>query len=192
MQQLLDKAETVAVRPRKRLWAPVALVPAGLACSAPLALKAPGDAVAQRSETSALTPVPGAPASFADLVAKVKPSVVSIQVLASGERPSRRSRRPSRRGGAKPFPDLPDDHPLNEFFRGIPRGENAVPGRPRGTPRRRRRAQGSGFVISADGYVVTNNHVISGADKIVVSFDEKEKLPAKLIGTDPRTDLALL
>ena len=53
-------------------------------------------------------------------------------------------------------------------------------------------AQGSGFVISADGYVVTNNHVIDGATKIHVSFDDQEKLEAELVGTDPRTDVALL
>jgi len=59
-------------------------------------------------------------------------------------------------------------------------------------PRAPTLAQGSGFVISADGYVVTNNHVIDGAQKIQVSFDDREKLDAELVGTDPRTDLALL
>jgi serine protease Do len=161
----------------------------GLAVIAAGNLVAPAPAQAQlrTSETPAFAPVPGAPPTFADLVAKVKPSVVSIQVVAGGDNTPGR---PARRGspGTKPFPDLPDDHPLNEFFRGMPRGENG-----RRTPQRpRRRAQGSGFVISADGYVVTNNHVISGANKIVVSFDEKEKIPAELVGTDPRTDLALL
>jgi serine protease Do len=53
-------------------------------------------------------------------------------------------------------------------------------------------AQGSGFVISADGYVVTNNHVIDGASKIQVSFDDQEKLDAEMVGTDPRTDIALI
>lgn len=161
----------------------------GLAVIAAGNLVAPAPAQGQlrSSETPAFAPVPGAPPTFADLVARVKPSVVSIQVVAGGDNTPGR---PARRGspGTKPFPDLPDDHPLNEFFRGMPRGENG-----RRTPQRpRRRAQGSGFVISADGYVVTNNHVISGANKIVVSFDEKEKIPAELVGTDPRTDLALL
>lgn len=53
-------------------------------------------------------------------------------------------------------------------------------------------AQGSGFVITADGYVVTNNHVVDGATKIQVSFDDQEKMEAELVGTDPRTDVALL
>ena len=61
------------------------------------------------------------------------------------------------------------------------------PGAPRPT-----QAQGSGFVISPDGYVVTNNHVIDGAGKILVSFDKDNKYDAELIGTDQRTDIALL
>lgn len=192
MQRLPGHAQNEAARPSKSLLKPVTLAVAGLAVAATVALVAPGNVHAQRSTPSALTPVPGAPASFADLVARVKPSVVSIQVVAGGQSSNRNSRRSSPRSGAKPFPDLPNDHPLNEFFRGMPRGENGQRGPRRGTPRRRRQAQGSGFVISADGYVVTNNHVIAGADKIMVSFDQKDKLPAKLIGTDPRTDLALL
>jgi serine protease Do len=163
---------------------------AALAIFAAMSLTGPAPSQAQlnSSEAPAFSPVLGAPPTFADLVARVKPSVVSIQVVAGGESRPRRSTRRRSPGGTKPFPDLPDDHPLNEFFRGMPRGE----GTPRARPTPRRRAQGSGFVISADGYVVTNNHVIAGAQKIVVSFDEKEKIPAELVGTDPRTDLALL
>ncbi len=81
------------------------------------------------------------------------------------------------------LPDLPDDHPLNEFFRNMPkefRGQRPT------------QAQGSGFVISADGYVVTNNHVIDNAGKIQVTFDQNNKYEADLVGTDQRTDLALL
>jgi serine protease Do len=81
------------------------------------------------------------------------------------------------------LPDLPDDHPLNEFFRNMPkefRGQRPT------------QAQGSGFVISADGYVVTNNHVIDNAGSIHVSFDQNNKYDAELVGTDQRTDLALL
>ena len=176
MQQLGGNAHNRTVRSPHRLLKPATMLVAGLACAATVALVVPHNAVAQRTTPNALTPVPGAPASFADLVARVKPSVVSIQVASGGRRTaSRGSRgaRPGPRGGAKPFPDLPNDHPLNEFVRGMPRGENGRPNRPRGgQPRRRRQAQGSGFVISADGYVVTNKHVISAADKIMVSFDQ--------------------
>ncbi len=177
-----------------RYWKPLTITAAGVALVASVVTLPPQQAVAQRStQPAAVAPVPpGAPSSFVDLVAKVKPSVVSIQVASRGSRTQSRSKRGQQRRGAKPFPDLPNDHPLNEFFRGMPRGQNPGARPRRGTPRRRRQAQGSGFVISADGYVVTNNHVISGAEKILVSFDDKEKLPAELIGTDPRTDLALL
>ncbi|MBX9925905.1 MAG: Do family serine endopeptidase, partial [Hyphomicrobiaceae bacterium] len=134
--------------------------------------------------------------SFADLVEKVKPSVVSISVT-NGEKakvaagpggpgtPPGPGNRGGRGGGIPGLPDLPEDHPLNEFFKNLPRGP-ADPGE------RPSLAQGSGFVISADGYVVTNNHVVENAKKIHVSFDEKQKFEADLIGTDPRTDLALL
>jgi serine protease Do len=87
------------------------------------------------------------------------------------------------------LPDLPDDHPLNEFFKNLPKEFRGLPnpGGPRPSL-----AQGSGFVISADGYVVTNNHVIDNASKIQVSFDKDNKFEAELVGTDSRTDIALL
>jgi serine protease Do len=161
---------------------------------AALATVAPAPLLAQRSDAPQVqTPFGRAPLSFADIVEKVKPAVVSIHV-ASGGGPRVASRGgPRGRGGDNgrdPFPQLPDDHPLNEFFKNLPRdfGGGGVPQ----APQRRTMAQGSGFVISPDGYVVTNNHVVSGASKIEVSFDEREKLDADLIGTDPRTDLALL
>ncbi len=133
-------------------------------------------------------PVALAPYTFADIAEKVRPAVVSIHVTA-GAAP--RVAAPGRGGGRDPLPELPDDHPLKEFFKNLPRefggGGSGGPEGPR-----RSMAQGSGFVISADGYVVTNNHVISGGSKIQVSFDEREKIDAELIGTDPRTDIALL
>jgi serine protease Do len=132
-----------------------------------------------------------APLSFADVVERVKPAVVSIQVSGAtpklakntpkGGRPDR-DRGEGNRGDGGSIPELPDDHPLNEFFRNMPKEF-----RPRPT-----QAQGSGFVISADGYVVTNNHVIENASKVQVIFDQYNKYEADLVGTDARTDLALL
>ncbi|HEY7549984.1 MAG TPA: trypsin-like peptidase domain-containing protein, partial [Hyphomicrobiaceae bacterium] len=87
------------------------------------------------------------------------------------------------------LPDLPDDHPLSEFFKRLPPEFRGQPGPAPGRPSL---AQGSGFVISADGYVVTNNHVIDGASRIQVSFDKDNKHDAELIGSDQRTDVALL
>ena len=156
-----------------------------------LSLLAPAPVVAQRADPAAgiQTPFGRAPLTFADLVDRVKPAVVSIHVSAGGARAATKG---GNRGGA--FPDLPDDHPLNEFFRNLPKEFRGQPGQPgQGTPNPRPTlAQGSGFVISADGFVVTNNHVIDSATKIQVSFDDQVKHEAELIGTDPRTDIALL
>jgi serine protease Do len=132
-----------------------------------------------------------APLSFADIVERVKPAVVSIQVIAGGgpkvaKSPFPRRDRDGDRGqdrGWDSFPNLPDDHPLNEFFRNMPRDLR---------PPRPTQAQGSGFVISPDGYLITNNHVIDSATKVQVIFDQNNKYEADLVGTDQRTDLALL
>jgi serine protease Do len=133
-----------------------------------------------------------APLSFADIVERVRPAVVSISVSASGPRVSRNAQpqpgTPPQKKGTRPdlFPDLPEDHPFNELFKNLPKEFRGTP-----TPRPAL-AQGSGFVISADGFVVTNNHVVDGATKITVTFDESNKHEATLVGTDPRTDLAVL
>jgi serine protease Do len=139
-----------------------------------------------------------APLSFADIADRVKPSVVSIFV--SGGQPKVAQNTPlpgptpkgptPRRGapeGGGGIPGLPDDHPLNELFKNFPRGpqQGPQPGMPS-------LAQGSGFIISDDGYVVTNNHVVENGSKIQVTLDDKEKLDAELIGADARTDIALL
>ena len=89
----------------------------------------------------AVVPFANAPASFNVLVKQVRPAVVSIQVSSGGKKTSSRRRR-----GGRNFPDLPDDHPLNEFFKkfGGGKGQGFVPRMPT-------RAQGSGFIISPDG-----------------------------------------
>jgi serine protease Do len=151
-----------------------------------------------------------APASFADIVERVKPAVVSILVKGGGGTkvaglpkgaPGGKGGQgapgaPGAPGGQIPgMPDLPEDHPLYEFFKrfGAPGGQGGGGQGGRGFPSPEpRQAQGSGFFISADGYVVTNNHVVDNASKIEVAIDDKEKYEAELIGTDARTDLALL
>lgn len=143
----------------------------------------PASAQAQKKYDSVQTPYGRAPLSFADLVEKVRPAVVSIHVKG-------KSRAVAQRPGQKfrGIPDLPEDHPLNEFFKRFKKDRNA-------TPNRRRRpslAQGSGFFISEDGYIVTNHHVINNANEIQITRDGGEKLTAKLIGSDPRTDIALI
>ena len=126
---------------------------------------------------------------FADLVEAVKPAVVSILVEAE------ESPRDFQRGGDQfnfNFPDLPEDHPFRDFFDqfGDQFGRPG-PGAP-GQPPRHFMAAGSGFVISADGYVVTNNHVVENATKVTVVFDDGTEQVAEIVGTDERTDLAVL
>jgi serine protease Do len=139
---------------------------------------------------------PGAPMSFADLVDRVKPAVVSISVTSGNPRTARNQpqapgKRPPSRGGPQDMiPEGPEGDALRRFFDQLPREFGGGGGG--SGPQRPALSQGSGFVISEDGYVVTNNHVIDGATKITVAFDENNKHEAKLIGTDQRTDLALL
>src|SRR5918992_264123 len=86
-------------------------------------------------------------------------------------------------------PDLPPGHPLERFFREF---REQQPGGPRQAPRRRAQAQGSGFFVSADGYVVTNNHVVENGAEVEIVTDEGRTLEAKVVGTDSKTDLAVL
>nr|WP_169795919.1 DegQ family serine endoprotease [Pseudoponticoccus marisrubri] len=115
----------------------------------------------------------GAPESFAELAERISPSVVNITT----------STTVAGRGGPRGI--VPEGSPFEDFFREFQ--DRGQPNRPR-----RSSALGSGFVISEDGYVVTNNHVIEGADEILVEFFEGFELPAELVGTDPNTDIALL
>lgn len=133
-----------------------------------------------------------APTTFADVVERVSPSVVSIRVT-SGNRLANTSRgdEDGDENGQIPFPDLSPDHPLNEFFRDLPR-RFGQQGPNRRIQPRLQRSQGSGFVISEDGYVVTNNHVVRNAGEVSVVFGRDEEYTAKVVGTDARTDLALL
>ncbi len=129
--------------------------------------------------------------NFADLVEAVKPAVVSITVEGNSEGNSR----DLQRGGEQfrfNFPDLPDDHPFKDFFEQFG-NEFGNQGQGNGQrPSRKFMAAGSGFVISADGYIVTNNHVVDNADKVTVTFENGDEMSATVIGTDPKTDLAVV
>ena len=120
------------------------------------------------------------PTGFADIVEKVKPAVISVRVkIATGPQLSDDDDRP-----------FPRNSPMERFFRrfGMPDG---VPGGGR-RGHRFGAAQGSGFLISEDGYAVTNNHVVEKASTVEVVTDDGKTHNAKVIGTDPRTDLALI
>ena len=130
---------------------------------------------------------------FADVVEKVTPAVVSVRV-----KENVRTTADEGPDLDDPFGNLPEDHPLRRFFEfGNPGGQGGQNGprglQPRrGAPRGGAMAQGSGFFISDDGYVVTNNHVVEDGSNYTVVLDDGTELDARLIGTDKRTDLALL
>jgi len=128
--------------------------------------------------------------NFADLVEAVKPAVVSI-IVEGAEKQDRQLQRGGRQFNFN-FPDLPDDHPFKDFFDQF--GQQFGPGQGNGqpTPPRKFMAAGSGFIISADGYIVTNNHVVENANKVTVVFDNGEEKQAKVVGTDVKTDLAVV
>ena len=115
------------------------------------------------------------PESLAPLAEQISPSVVNITTSTVVERPT------------GPQGIVPEGSPFEDFFNNRRQDDEGNGQRPR-----RSSALGSGFVISEDGYIVTNNHVIEGADEILIEFFSGEELPAKVIGTDPNTDIALL
>ncbi len=126
--------------------------------------------------------------SFADVVERVKPAVVSVKAKVQNVA----DRSDDGDGPRFSMPDLPPGHPMERFFRQFRDGERGERGQRQQRPRQFGQAVGSGFFVSADGYVVTNNHVIDNASEVQVTMDDGKVLDAKVIGTDPKTDLALL
>jgi serine protease Do len=113
---------------------------------------------------------------FTELYEKNGPAVVSIDVTQKARR-------------ARGMPELSEDDPFYEFFRRF----GQVPPGPRGQQREpEAQSVGSGFVIGADGYIITNAHVVDGADEVTVKLSDKRDFKAKVIGADKRTDIALL
>lgn len=122
---------------------------------------------------------------FTDLVKETSPSVVNIATIKHGNKLS------DRYGNLAEQYDLPQEVPeIFRHFFGQP-GQGGRPGRG-GQGQQEKSSLGSGFIISSDGYILTNNHVIKGADEILVRLSDRRELDAKLIGADERADLALL
>ncbi len=122
------------------------------------------------------------PVGFADIVEHVKPSVISVKVNIN--------EKVAKDDSDDDSPFQPGS-PMERFFRRFG-GPDGLPPGMRGGRGRVITGQGSGFFISADGYAVTNNHVVDGASKVEVTTDDGKTYTAKVIGTDQRTDLALI
>jgi serine protease Do len=136
-----------------------------------------GSAAQAQNLTEKVQQLPQRPVGFADIVEKVKPSVISVRVKI--DRPA-----DSNAGSDDDLP-FPPGSPFERFFKrfgmpNAPQGHQVITG------------QGSGFFISADGYAVTNNHVVQNAENVKVTTDDGKTYDAKVIGTDTRTDLALI
>jgi serine protease Do len=179
MRQFNDPNRGILSLRRLTLLGSAAVVGAALVLGGPLEyghLTSPAHAATTQAQQG--------PAGFADLIAKVKPAVISVRVKvdqsADDDSPNT--------SGQELQPFMPST-PFERFF-----GENG----PRGLERHRMQPHqmitgvGSGFFISADGYAVTNNHVVDHASSVEVTTDDGKTYTAKVIGTDPKTDLALI
>ncbi len=167
------------------------LLPGAAAMAQAVPQPAPSAATPAQAPPPAV-PMRDAPSSFAPLARQLLPAVVNISTSQTAQ--AARRDRPD----APELPQAPPGSPFEDFFRDFfnrnrppgPGGPGAGPDQ----PQRPRRAQslGSGFVVDASGIVVTNNHVIDGADEINVIFQDNTTIKAELLGTDPRTDIAVL
>ncbi len=128
-------------------------------------------------QAASQTPVQMIPASFADVAAKTSPAVVNISTVkvVKGRQGPFTYRGPS--GG-------PND-PFNDFFERFFGGQ--MPKKDR-----KERSLGSGFIIDAEGHIITNNHVVEGADEVIVRLSDEREFQAEVLGRDPKTDLALV
>jgi len=146
-----------------------------------VALSAPG-ALAQSTKPIAVSAPAGAPMSFADLIDRVSPAVVSVQVTTEIKTSDRNS-------PFNPFRGLPGfDEYEDRFGQGEEgEGENGKP-----ETDEEGNALGSGFFISSSGYIVTNNHVVENAREVTVQLKNGDQLEAEIVGTDEQTDLAVI
>jgi serine protease Do len=141
----------------------------------------PGVQAASRTLTPAGASLQNLSEAFASVAEHVKPSVVYIK---SGRKPETMTRRGPRGQRNAPRMEVPPG--MEPFFRGLPPMQ-LQPQEPQF-----QEGSGSGFVVSKDGYILTNNHVVDGSDQVTVRLLDRREFKAKIVGTDPNTDLAVL
>lgn len=148
-----------------------------LACCALLGVASVGVVQAQAPASAAALP------DFTGIVQKNAPAVVHVEAKYTGEQPGGNGRNAQRMMPGQGSPDDPQAEILRRFF-GMP----MMP-----SPQQQKHTSlGSGFIISHDGYILTNNHVVDHADKVTVRLQDRRTLTAKVVGTDPTYDIALL
>jgi len=140
-----------------------------------------------RQEAAAVPPLPRVDdlsTAFRTVAADATPSIVSIETVTKAKQVHNR--------GQQRFPDDAIPAPLREFFRNEPRMDDHMrnPGRPGPAPQRR--GMGSGFIIDSNGIILTNNHVVNGADEVKVKLHDGREFIGHDIKTDPRTDVAIV
>jgi len=155
------------------------------AIGAAVILGGPGGTVALNGTPARAVETTQARAGFADLIERVKPAVVSVRVKID----------PAGQAAGNDAPSSDRNNPMERFFRQF--GMPNTPGAPQGRPmmpqgRQMISGQGSGFFISADGYAVTNFHVVDHATTVQIQTDDGKSYTAKVVGTDQKTDLALI
>jgi|HubBroStandDraft_6_1064221.scaffolds.fasta_scaffold40351_3 serine protease Do len=180
-----------STRPARRRWtrarAAVAGIGLGAIALSPLAW-------AQIPPDTSGTPAVPAPTgmlpqqSFAPLVKRVLPAVVNISVTETGKADPMADQESE----GQNFRQSPFDEMLRRFFEQQGQGNPFSQGNPQDEGAAKRIALGSGFIIDPDGHIVTNNHVVGDASKVEVTLQDGSKYTAKIIGRDPRTDLAVL
>ncbi|MBI4922491.1 MAG: Do family serine endopeptidase [Devosia nanyangense] len=181
---------TFLARTRKWIGASALAILVGLGGGSAFFAASSQMATAQVTPAAQITaPAVSVQSGFADLVDAVKPAVVSIVV----EGRDQSDQFPDMGGQFnQQIPDLPEDNPLKKFFDQFGKGGGDNPQKPQRPMGRKFVAAGSGFAISADGYIVTNNHVVRNASKVTVVLDNGDEMTATVVGTDERTDLAVV
>ncbi len=179
-RQIPSQRNTPPVRRHLKRRAVAAAVALALG-TAPLVAMLPAEASLFSSSPDAAEQQ--GPQGFSSLVKKVRPAVVTVAI--EGHDPSQLS------ANGKPFdlPQFPPDSPFGDLFRHFFE-QRGIPNGPEGGPKIR--GLGSGFIVDPSGYIVTNNHVVDHADKVTVILDDGQRYPAKVLGRDEKTDLALV